>query len=188
MHKLSDYELAIRAQGGEAESFGLLYTRYKDWVYGYVLRHVPNSEIAVDLVQDIFLKALEGLARLEPGSNFGAWLNGITRHVVMDYLRGYYRRKADTEALTENSATLPQLEEAIFSRQELEQILLNLSLSYQTIIRLRIIEGRSNEEVARKLYGEDSEENRHKVSVSLYRAIQAARAVAKDFNKKGANR
>ena len=178
---MTDAELIIKAREGDSESFGLLYARHKGWVYGYALSHLGNVENAVDTVQEVFLRALKGLPRLQSEESFGAWLNGITRHVVTDYLRRYYQRKEGLNTMLDeanNLDTLPAFpppDQVVVDTETVAQILAGLNNHYQILIRLRLLEGLSSGEVANQLYGADSEENRRKVTVGLYKAMQAAR-------------
>jgi RNA polymerase sigma-70 factor (ECF subfamily) len=189
MDVLLDTELVEMAQAGDFEAFAELYLRHKDWVYRYSISRVGNAEVATDLVQDIFTRALESLERVQPGSSFGAWINGITRHVVIDYLRRDQRRKEKIPQLNEakiNSEILSDpvsFEETLYTKQLMEQILAALNAEERTLINMRLIEGRFTNEVATILYGQDNQENRRKVTVGLYRAMQAARQVAEQVKK-----
>lgn len=177
----ADFELVSQAQNGDREAFGLLYTRHKDWVYGYALHRVGEPEIATDLVQDIFIKAFQALPRFEPERNFGAWLNGITQHTVIDYLRRRYQRKEKFPMLVEifgEADGYQAQEEIIYTREAVKQILTALSQDYRAVISLRLLEGRSTGETAVCLYGKDNQDTRRRVTVSLYKAMQAARQIA----------
>jgi RNA polymerase sigma-70 factor (ECF subfamily) len=178
-----DHEIVAKAQAGDIEAVGTLYERHSDWVYRYALRRVGDPEVARDLLQDTFLKALESLPRFKLGHNFGAWLNGITKHVVADYLRRYYRWKEKLPDLVEkfvgydSTITYCYIDEAIDAKQAVDQILTELNPNHQAVIKMRVMEGMSRGEVALSLYGEDTEENRRKVTIALYKAMQAAKKV-----------
>jgi RNA polymerase sigma-70 factor (ECF subfamily) len=87
--RLRDALLVVRCQLGEAEAFADLVRACS----GPLLRHVQRiagHDIADDLVQDIWLRALRGIARLRDGTKLRSWLFGIAHHVVMDRLRVRY--------------------------------------------------------------------------------------------------
>ena len=65
---------------------------YADGVYAYV-RHrlAPRADAVDDVVQDVFLAALDGLPRFAGTSGLRAWLLGIARHKVEDYYRRQLR-------------------------------------------------------------------------------------------------
>jgi RNA polymerase sigma factor (sigma-70 family) len=59
-----------------------------DAVYGYV-RHrlAPRADLVDDVVQEVFLAALNGLATFQATSSLRAWIIGIARHKVDDLYR-----------------------------------------------------------------------------------------------------
>ena len=67
------------ARAGDRRAFGTLYERFRPVVHGILLSHVPRSEVA-DLVQDVFLRALDSIAGLRDPEAFPAWLLTIARH------------------------------------------------------------------------------------------------------------
>ena len=91
-------ELVARAQGGDAEAFGLLYDRYLDLVYRYVYYRVGSKPLAEDLVSETFLRALRRIGSFEwQGRDFAAWLITIARNIVADhYKSGRFRLEIAT--------------------------------------------------------------------------------------------
>jgi RNA polymerase sigma factor (sigma-70 family) len=59
-----------------------------DAVYAYA-RHrlAPSSDLVDDVVQDVFLSALKGLATFEAHSSLRTWLIAIARHKIEDIYR-----------------------------------------------------------------------------------------------------
>lgn len=76
-----------------------LVARYADSICAYV-RHrlAPRTDVVDDLVQDVFLAALEHLHTFAGGSSLRAWLLGVARHKVEDY---YRTRLRESETLSE---------------------------------------------------------------------------------------
>src|SRR5216683_7234242 len=61
-------------------------SRYTDSVYAYVRRRVmPQTEVAEDLVQEVFVAAWQGLKNYRGDASLRSWLLGIARHKVDDY-------------------------------------------------------------------------------------------------------
>ena len=77
---------------GDRKATAELVARYAGGVYRYV-RHrlAPRHEFVDDLVQDVFLAALKGLAGFTGPSSLRAWLLGIARHKVEDHYRARLR-------------------------------------------------------------------------------------------------
>jgi RNA polymerase sigma-70 factor (ECF subfamily) len=56
-------------------------------VYFFVKRYVGNHQTAEDLTQDVFLGAVKGIARFDPGYTLEQFLFGIARNRVIDHFR-----------------------------------------------------------------------------------------------------
>lgn len=79
----------IRAAQDDPTLFGSLYEHYRDPVYRYLR---SRTETAEDLLQQVFLRALDALPLYDPDrSPFVAWLLGISRNASIDAHR---RRRA----------------------------------------------------------------------------------------------
>ena len=69
------------------EAFNLLISRWEKRVFNYLLRILQNREDALDLSQDVFLKAYQNLRKLDDPAKFAAWLFRIAHNKAIDYLR-----------------------------------------------------------------------------------------------------
>src|SRR5262245_44951460 len=78
--------LVQRAQRGDRASFGRLFEVHAAMVHGILLARAPVRDIE-DLMQDVFLAALERLSSLRNERAFGPWLCAIARHRTIDFLR-----------------------------------------------------------------------------------------------------
>jgi len=78
----------VRAARRDRAAFAPLYDRYADRVYAYLRLHVAQQEDAADLLQQVFLHALDGLPRYRgDGTHVVAWLFRIARNAVIDARR-----------------------------------------------------------------------------------------------------
>src|SRR5215469_8294926 len=91
-------ELALvrAARAGDRLAFGALYDRYARMVHGIVLAHAP-ANVAEDLVQDVFERALRKIGRLRNVDAFAGWLIAIARNRIRDH----FRRGRPSEELPE---------------------------------------------------------------------------------------
>lgn len=130
------------ARGGDRAAFARLFRRYERMVHGILLVKVRPAE-AEDLVQDVFLAALERLPTLEDPAAFGGWLAQIARNRVVDH----YRRRRATEPLDdEHPEPHPGAD-----RVEAERVLgviRSLPEAYQETLILRLVEGMTGPEIA----------------------------------------
>ena len=79
-------ELVQSAQAGDRAAFGTLYERFSGYVYAILLAQLPRQE-AADLVQDVFLMALEKLSSLREPAAFPGWIGAIARRRAVDAFR-----------------------------------------------------------------------------------------------------
>src|SRR6476659_2078522 len=67
--------------GTDDTAFAELVDRYKDLVYGMVLRLVPDRSHADDLAQDVFLKVHRGLPYFRGEARLSTWIYRIVMNV-----------------------------------------------------------------------------------------------------------
>lgn len=98
-------------------------TQYADCVYGYV-RHrlAPRADLVDDVVQDVFVAALESLSNFRGNSSLRSWVLGIARHKVEAYYRQQLREPeplADDGDAGEPAADVLPLDD-LLDRERLE--------------------------------------------------------------------
>jgi RNA polymerase sigma-70 factor (ECF subfamily) len=78
----------VAAAQADPGAFDALYSRYVTRIYRYIRLRVSEEQDALDLTQQVFLKALDALPRYHPfGIPFSAWLFRIARNAVTDHHR-----------------------------------------------------------------------------------------------------
>jgi RNA polymerase sigma-70 factor (ECF subfamily) len=77
-----------RAQSGDREALGFLYTRYADNIYGYVRSIVHDPHEAEDVTQQVFAKLVRVIDKYEERDvPFFAWALRVARNLAVDHLR-----------------------------------------------------------------------------------------------------
>jgi RNA polymerase sigma-70 factor, ECF subfamily len=130
--------------------------KYSDPVYAYVRRRLsPRLDVVEDLVQDVFVAALEGLATYAGSSSLRAWLLGIARHKVEDYYRDCLKRPlplSDLERDMDTPAGLCMEYDEILDREKrderIQRVLTSLPETYRAVLLWRYWEKRSAREMA----------------------------------------
>jgi len=84
---VEDADLIRRAARGDVESYNLLVSRWEKRVYNYLLRITANREDALDLTQDVFLKAYQNLRKLDDPGRFAPWLYRIAHNEAYSMFR-----------------------------------------------------------------------------------------------------
>ena len=69
------------------EAYNLLVSRWEKRVFNYLLRLVRNREDALDVAQDVFLKAYQNLPKLDDPAKFAGWLFRIAHNEAYSLLR-----------------------------------------------------------------------------------------------------
>jgi RNA polymerase sigma-70 factor (ECF subfamily) len=92
---VEDADLIQRAAKGNVEAYNLLVSRWEKRVYNYLLRITGNREDALDLAQDVFLKAYQNLKKLEEPGRFAPWLYRIAHNEAYSMFR---KRRPETGA------------------------------------------------------------------------------------------
>lgn len=132
--------LVERARDGDRGAFADLYRRYARVIHGILLSRIPRIEVD-DLVQDVFLTALEQLSALRQPAAFGGWLSAIARNRATDYLR---RAPRTTELPADLASADADHTEAVF----VLSVIRGLPDAYRETLTLRLVEGMTGPEIA----------------------------------------
>ena len=162
--RLTDQEVVLQARAGLEAAYRELIRRYERPVFALLFRMVRDRELAEDLAQETFIKALNAIESYRPEFKFSSWIFKIANNAAIDHLR---RRELDTLSLDGSPhAETPEAMQAtalqIGGRQEspldavearelggmIEQAIGQLRPEYRSCILLRHVEGRAYEEIA----------------------------------------
>lgn len=83
----NEKELLFDVANGNEAAFTSLFTKYSKLLYSFLYRHTDDTQLADDLVQDIFTKiwlTRETLAEVE---NFGSYLFVLARNHALNILK-----------------------------------------------------------------------------------------------------
>ncbi|MEI3801287.1 MULTISPECIES: RNA polymerase sigma-70 factor [unclassified Chitinophaga] len=83
----TDEELIQLLQTGNEPAFNLLFERYRDKLYYYLITIVKAPEIAEEIVTDIFVKFWIGKELLHNIRNLESFLHKVAYHKALDFLR-----------------------------------------------------------------------------------------------------
>jgi len=149
---LDDHECVTRAQRGDSAAFSELVARYQDRIYRFLVRLTRSQDDAMEMTQETFLHAYQGLARWRPDARFATWLFRIARNLAFDLLR---RGKCVEFVALEEDADIadpaPTPDAALETVQRyrlLEAVLARLPVEHREILLLREIEDMSYESIA----------------------------------------
>lgn len=132
--------LVEAARGGDRAAFAALYERFARTVHGILLSRVPRPEVE-DLVQDVFMTALQQLHALREPAAFPGWLAAIARNRATDYLR---RAPRTTDLPPDLAARDPDRSEALLVLAAIRR----MPDAYRETLTLRLVEGMTGPEIA----------------------------------------
>lgn len=174
-------KLIHKAALGDEEAFGHVYDAFADAIYRFIKFKVTEPEQAEDLLQDVFVKAWQGIPKLNlTDLNFSAWLYTVAGNTVNDYFRRMYRRPQTVSLSQDFEITSPhdtsRSTEAAINTNQVHAALEKLPPDYKQVLELRFIQEFSVEETARIL---------HKTNVSTrvlqYRALKKLETIYKRY-------
>ena len=74
--RAADELLVVRCQLGEPDAFDALIARWHGPLWRYIRRMTGHDEEAQDIEQEVWLRVIRGIARLQDGSRLRGWLLG----------------------------------------------------------------------------------------------------------------
>ena len=172
--QLSDEALVEEVQTGSTLAFGLLMKRYERLVYRIALDHAKNPDSAMDITQNVFLKAHTNLSSFTGSGVFKAWLLRIARNESISWFRLQRKDRLTDELVAHNAPVLRAVQSDEIERQQqhdlIQSELKKLNDKQRTAVFLRYFEEFSLREIAEVL--EVSEGN---VKSILFRGLEKLR-------------
>ncbi len=159
----TDKELVKRVKKGDKGAFDLLVLKYEHKIVNLVMRYVRDSELALDISQEAFIKAYRALPRFRGDSAFYTWLYRIAVNTAKNYLAAQRRRPMDIEldlqdpeqyglhAKLKETDTPEAVALGLELQETLERAIEALPDDLRTAIILRELDGMSYEEIAQTM-------------------------------------
>ena len=158
LKELPDQELINRYRDGSMDAFNCLVNRYKDQLYTSIYLLIKDKELAEDIFQEAFLRAIKSIneRRYNEKGMFLAWIIRIAHNMYLDHLRKEKRspvsKTFDNDVLiNELHTSTDEADHRIVEEQKLEkirQMILLLPKDQQEIIILRHYADLSFKEIA----------------------------------------
>ncbi|MDD5066154.1 MAG: RNA polymerase sigma factor [bacterium] len=150
-----DIELVENFRDGDKSSLEKLYIKYKRYLLRIIWYYMNNMEDVEDVLQDLFLKLMDGLKRYRvlAGATFKTWLFRVAVNTAKDHLR---KKKqgipvADIERYEDKGpGWLEQMEKKELLEEVRKQVF-RLPLKYREVVVMVFFEDLKYEEVAQIL-------------------------------------
>ena len=114
LNRQTDEKLVTAYADGNNEAFDVILRRYQDRIFTYIVNIVKNKDIADDIFQETFVKAITTIrqGRYTDSGKFSAWLMRIAHNLIIDYFR---------QEKSENTVSADQEEVNVLNRRDLSE-------------------------------------------------------------------
>ena len=133
--------ITLRCQQKDQGAFAELISHYEKRLYYYLRRIVNEESDCWDILQEVWLKVIHQISRLQDSTKLVPWLYQITRYTAIDFLR---KKKGDInfsdlstpepEGITQ-PVSLPQVD-----AEKVHLALNQLSLPHREVLTLFFLE------------------------------------------------
>jgi RNA polymerase sigma-70 factor (ECF subfamily) len=171
-----DVELVERYLAGDTAAFDEIMVRYERQIYRICYRFVENREDAMDLAQEVFIKAFEHLVTFRRESSLKTWLYRIAMNHCINHVKKHSQEFVEVTEYTGsvNSRVQDQLEDRE-QREHFRRLVKLLPPKQKAILEMRINEQLSYEEIA-KISGRSIST----IKASVFFALEKLRKLVKD--------
>lgn len=157
--QLTDDDLVKLYESGNNKAFEVILNRYKSRVYTYIFLIVRNKELAEDIFQEAFIKAIATIqqGRYVESGRFLGWINRIAHNLIIDHFRKEKNENTfstdglEYDFVNNSKYSEKSFEDVINNEQVLQDVvhLVNyLPDSQQEVVRMRFFEDLSFKEIA----------------------------------------
>ena len=120
---LTDDMLVARYTEGDNKAFDELLARYQSKLFNYIYFIVRNQEVAEDIFQETFVKAITTIqqGRYTASGKFGAWLTRIAHNMIIDG----YRQERNENTISNDETEVDPFNDADLCDDNIETQMVN---------------------------------------------------------------
>ncbi len=148
---MEEQELVKKCLKGNRRAQKKLFDLYAPQMMAVCNRYATQSDQALDMLQEGFIKVFSNLNKFSGTGSLGGWIKTVMVNNALTILRRD-KKFGFTEEVTEDSrlSTDPEVLKSL-SLEELERLISSLPLGYRTVFNMYAIEGFSHKEIAAQL-------------------------------------
>ncbi len=143
-----------RSREGDIQAMEAIYKHFNRPLFNLVYRYTYNSEIAEDLLQDIFLKVFSHLHEIRNEETFVGWIYRIAVNTCYSYLR---RKKSQLQRTMPLDEVEGKIEGETYKsgdeimKKSLDDAIQNLPDKMKSIFLLHDVQGFKHKEISQML-------------------------------------
>jgi RNA polymerase sigma-70 factor (ECF subfamily) len=141
--------LALRCQSGEPGAFEDLIAVMERPLLYYAANLTGNTDSALDVLQEVWIKAFRGIRKLKNPGSLRSWLYTITHGIAVDRIRKNYSREQVEKVQYED---IQEAEETSFAEEDAAAVhaaLNQIGLNHREVLILHFLEDLSLAEIAK---------------------------------------
>ena len=174
--EIQEEYLVIKAAQNNRRRFGVLYERYFDEIFFFVLKRVDDQEACGDVTSQVFYKAMTKLDKYQfRGVPFSAWLYRI----AINEVNQHYRETNKQRTISADSKDLTQIMEEVIEDDDTEVHLQQLvdTFDYLSHEEVQMIELRFFEKLAFKEIAQVYNITENNAKVKMYRLLDKMKKI-----------
>lgn len=159
MTTFTDDQLVAMYAEGNNEAFDTLLNRHQQRVYSYILHIVKDEELADDIFQETFVKAIMTIkqGRYTESGKFSAWISRIAHNLIIDFYRQEKSENTvsadneDTDLLNRRDLCDDNIEDQMVTKQihtDIRRLIKALPESQREVLIMRYYKDMSFKEIA----------------------------------------
>jgi RNA polymerase sigma-70 factor (ECF subfamily) len=126
LKQMTDEELVVSYAHGNNAAFDILLNRHKSNIYSYIYFIVRNKEMAEDIFQETFVKAIVTIkqGRYTENGKFRAWINRIAHNLIIDN----YRQEKNEQTISNDDCEVDLLNNSKLSDGTIEDYMVRTQI------------------------------------------------------------
>jgi RNA polymerase sigma-70 factor (ECF subfamily) len=151
--KYTEPELIDLLKLRQQTAFSYLYDNYAPALYGIIVSIVPDSELANDVLQEVFVKIWKQVLTYDASKGrLFTWMMNIARNASIDMLRSKnYQRSKQNRELTETVYEKGGSTSTNVEQIGLRKLVNSLKEDYRILLELAYFEGLTQDEISKML-------------------------------------
>jgi RNA polymerase sigma-70 factor, ECF subfamily len=135
-----------------------IWSEYSHQLKAYILKRIPDSSFADDILQDVFIKIHEKIDSLKDHKKINSWIYQITKNSIIDYYRKQKIKLSDIQLVSEKELNALEAVDSKTERNPEERIASGLKVmidslpnEYAQALNLVEFQGLSQVQLAKEL-------------------------------------
>ena len=165
-------EIIIGCKQNDRKDQGLLYTSYKNILFGICLKYSRNTSDAEDILQESFITIFKKINSYKGVGSFEGWIKRITINKSLDFYRQKKMVFVEEDNIPDEIMEVDDL--SSYSLSFLLGLIQNLPDRYRLIFNLYELDGYTHSEIANMLNISigTSKSNLHRAKLNLKKALK----------------